>query len=218
MKADATKLYDTNSNVVLEIVSTASAVNWEKAVNSATGQPVERQAAGADTNIDLKLTPKGTGRVVAAGGLQIGAAAGAVNSAGLLVKSLTALADATDGILGVITVPNLLLAATVRVTILGALGDGDSAQAAVFDIVVSRVAGANAKAVVSSATGTAQITGVSGNATVLVTVSAVSGAVGASNSFNIQARVTRSAGSATNHFITAELAVINPLAGGVTVA
>jgi len=40
-----------------------SAVNYLDAVNAATGDPVLLRAQGDDTNIDLKLLPKGTGRV-----------------------------------------------------------------------------------------------------------------------------------------------------------
>jgi len=52
---------DSNDNEAFEISSTASAVNQPKLVNSATGDTVEYQAAGGDTNINVKLTPKGSG-------------------------------------------------------------------------------------------------------------------------------------------------------------
>lgn len=212
------QINDGNGNEVLKTSSVASAINELTAKNAAAGSPPELQATGDDTNIDAKITPKGTGRVLAGVGLQIGATSGAANSAGLIVKSLTALADATDGVLGVITVPNALLGAGVRVTVMGALGDGDSVQVAVYTIAISRVSGANAKAVVSAEGVAANTAGATANADVAVSVSAVSGAVGASNSFNIQARVTRSAGASTNHFITAEIQILNALASGVTVA
>lgn len=41
----------------------ASAVNYMGIVPSATGNPVALQALGDDSNIDLELTPKGTGRI-----------------------------------------------------------------------------------------------------------------------------------------------------------
>ena len=51
----------TISNRVFSITHTASAVNWAFATGSATGSGVVVGAAGADTNIDLRLQPKGTG-------------------------------------------------------------------------------------------------------------------------------------------------------------
>lgn len=41
----------------------SSAVNWMQVSGSETGDPVEVSAQGSDTNIDLFLEPKGTGRV-----------------------------------------------------------------------------------------------------------------------------------------------------------
>jgi hypothetical protein len=55
------------------LVSTASVVNHPRANPSAAGNPVSFSAEGSDTNIDLTLTPKGTGAVrnVTGGGLQL---------------------------------------------------------------------------------------------------------------------------------------------------
>jgi hypothetical protein len=53
-------------NGTLELVKfaeTASAVNEITVTNSATGNAPEISATGDDTNIDLKLTPKGTGKL-----------------------------------------------------------------------------------------------------------------------------------------------------------
>jgi hypothetical protein len=48
---------------LLKFSETASAVNELTAKNAATGNAPELQATGDDINIDLKLTPKGTGGV-----------------------------------------------------------------------------------------------------------------------------------------------------------
>lgn len=48
---------------VSRAVGVASAVNYADVYNSATGNPVQFAAGGTDTNIDLKLVPKGTGVV-----------------------------------------------------------------------------------------------------------------------------------------------------------
>jgi len=54
---------DTNGNELLDFSATASAVNYLKLLNSATGDAVELQAQGDDSDVDLVLTPKGSGKV-----------------------------------------------------------------------------------------------------------------------------------------------------------
>tara|TARA_Y100001938_G_scaffold121066_1_gene168352 strand:+ start:704 stop:1804 length:1101 start_codon:yes stop_codon:yes gene_type:complete len=58
-----TGVNDTNGNELVKVTATGSAVNEFTVVNAATGNPPEIQATGDDTNIHLKLTPKGTGGV-----------------------------------------------------------------------------------------------------------------------------------------------------------
>jgi hypothetical protein len=48
----------------LRVTPVASSVNYLQVAGSATGNAVQVVAAGSDTNIDLTLTPKGTGGVV----------------------------------------------------------------------------------------------------------------------------------------------------------
>ena len=48
-------------NIQFNIANTASAVNYLQATGGATGAAVTMSAQGTDTNIDLALTPKGTG-------------------------------------------------------------------------------------------------------------------------------------------------------------
>jgi hypothetical protein len=60
-------LTDGNGNEWLELGTTASAVNQLKATNAATGTAPSLSASGDDTNIDLKLIPKGSGQVVFGG-------------------------------------------------------------------------------------------------------------------------------------------------------
>lgn len=57
------QINDSNGNEALKLTATGSAVNEITIVNSATSNGPEIQATGGDTNIDLKLTPKGTGIV-----------------------------------------------------------------------------------------------------------------------------------------------------------
>jgi len=54
---------DTNSNEQIKFTTTASAVNEFTITNAATGNAPEISATGGDTNIDLKITPKGSGKI-----------------------------------------------------------------------------------------------------------------------------------------------------------
>src|SRR5262249_4904011 len=56
-------IYDSNDNEELLFVATASAVNEFTVANAATGNPPELRATGNNTDISLKLVPKGTGVV-----------------------------------------------------------------------------------------------------------------------------------------------------------
>jgi len=54
---------DSNDNELLDFGETADAINFFKMVNSATGNAIDLQAQGDDTDINIALTPKGAGRV-----------------------------------------------------------------------------------------------------------------------------------------------------------
>jgi hypothetical protein len=55
---------DANGNEQIKFTTTASAVNELTVVNSATSNAPEISSTGGDTNIDLKITPKGSGKIV----------------------------------------------------------------------------------------------------------------------------------------------------------
>lgn len=57
------QLNDTNDNQALKIVGAASAVNYLQVTNAAAGGSVDIAAKGSDTNIALRLIPKGSQRV-----------------------------------------------------------------------------------------------------------------------------------------------------------
>ena len=65
VNVDLGEILDPNGNEMLEFDSVASAVNFARLVNAATGNPVELQSQGDDTNIGLTLKPKGTGTLLA---------------------------------------------------------------------------------------------------------------------------------------------------------
>ena len=63
-------LADANGNELIKMQTTGSAVNELELTNAATGGAVVVGTSGGDSNIDLTLTPKGTGEVnIAAGNL-----------------------------------------------------------------------------------------------------------------------------------------------------
>ena len=64
LNVDSFGLDDTNGNELLKFSATASAVNEITVKNAATGNAPELQASGGDTDIDVKLTPKGAGDIV----------------------------------------------------------------------------------------------------------------------------------------------------------
>lgn len=68
-----TTLVDSNGNEVIILNGVASAVNEFTVTNAATGNAPEISATGDDSNIDIDLTPKGTGNTnLSTGGLELG--------------------------------------------------------------------------------------------------------------------------------------------------
>ena len=65
---DAHFIGDENGNEQIIFQTTASAVNQIDVTNAATGNAPDISATGGDSNVDLNLTPKGTGRVTFNGG------------------------------------------------------------------------------------------------------------------------------------------------------
>lgn len=62
-----TSILDTNGVTLIALTSTASAVNYLDIKNNATGFSPTLTATGTDSNIDVNIVPKGTGRVKANG-------------------------------------------------------------------------------------------------------------------------------------------------------
>ena len=65
--AIGTSILDTNGNELALLTATGSAVNEFTIANAATGAGPTLSSTGGDTNIDINVTPKGTGDVVLAG-------------------------------------------------------------------------------------------------------------------------------------------------------
>jgi len=68
---DAHFIADENGNEQIIFQTTASAVNQIDVTNAATGNAPEISATGGDTNISLKLTPKGSGQVLLDGNVGV---------------------------------------------------------------------------------------------------------------------------------------------------
>lgn len=168
----------------------------------------------------LAASPQITGATLTSptilGAQTAGAVLGGAGSRTTVSKRTTALDTvATD--LFTVTVPNAVHGAFIRLEIGGVLGDGDSTDSKVYVIGVSRVTGAAAKAVASTAGLVGKTTGVSGSATTVGAVSAIAGAVGAANTFTITGAVTKSAGSSDSHTIIALATMMNGNATGIQI-
>ncbi len=68
---DAHFIGDENGNEQIVFQTTSSAVNQIEVTNAAVGNGVQIASTGGDTNIDLKLLPKGSGQVVIDGNVGI---------------------------------------------------------------------------------------------------------------------------------------------------
>ena len=60
---DGTKILDTNGNELITFATISSAVNEFTVSNAATSNGPQLEATGSDSNIDIELIPKGTGKV-----------------------------------------------------------------------------------------------------------------------------------------------------------
>jgi hypothetical protein len=89
------EINDNNGNEEIIFTTTASAVNELTIANAATGNAPEIAATGDDTDIDLKLTPKGAGNLVL-DGIEFPNADGSANQA-LVTNGSGVLSFATVG-------------------------------------------------------------------------------------------------------------------------
>lgn len=141
------------------------------------------------------------------------------------IKAITGIADNTATSAFTVTIPNAAHSATVRVTLCGSLGAGGAIGAneatgtITYDFSIARTLGVNAVVGTSTAFGSSSAA-VTGAATITITgsASAVSGAVGATNTFNIQVTIAHGSGASTNHTCCARAELINANSSGITIA
>ena len=73
-------IYDANDNEQLILTPVTSAVNYVDISNSATNNPPIIKALGDDANIDLRLEPKGTGKLIIYGDIDVLGTSTTINS------------------------------------------------------------------------------------------------------------------------------------------
>jgi hypothetical protein len=86
---DAGFIADANGNEQVVFQTTASAVNALEVTNSATSNAIVVGAFGSDSNVDIDITPKGTG--------EVNIAAGNLNYAGTAITTTGAEINLIDG-------------------------------------------------------------------------------------------------------------------------
>lgn len=157
------------------------------------------------------------------GGTGVAAAAKTLTE---ITKAVTGFSDTVAKDVFTVTIPNAAHAAVVECQFVGvlgaggAVGAGEAVCASKYQFAVVRTAGKNAVVGVSSAIGgaKAKVSGGDDITSVVATASAISGAVGASNSFTIQVAITRSGAGADNHTLFAEAKILNGNATGISLA
>lgn len=145
----------------------------------------------------------------------------AATTANRIIIKKTGIADNTATAIVTVTVPNANHAAAIKLTFLSSNGSTDafeSSRCAQGTVVLARTTGANVVAAVA-ALAIAQIATVAAGAThtLAYDLSAVSGAVGATNTFDIRVTIDDSGNLGSNQIVVmAEL--INAEVNGVTMA
>ena len=139
-------------------------------------------------------------------------------------KTVTSIADATATDAITVTVPNAAHAAAIKIRILGSLGAGGAVGA--FEcsaslegtVSVARTAGLDTVATASSAAETSSSC-VAGATTITLaySVSAISGASSAEQTFTIKTTITKGGGSSANHQAIVSAEVLNANTTGITI-
>lgn len=182
-------------------------------------------STGATVTGTLAVTGAATLGAAGATLLNLGGAAAAASTSTRFSKATTAIADATGTAVLTVTIPNAAHSGSVRVTLVGSLGAGgaiganEASGTVSYDFAVARTAGVNAVTAISSAYGSGMAS-VAGAATITVTAaaSAISGAVGAVNTFTVNVTITKGSGASANHTCLVMAEVLNANATGITLS
>jgi hypothetical protein len=186
----------------------------ETSIGSGGGNLLALQVGGV-----TKWSVSRTGQVTTPG--TAGNAASSTN----VIKSVTGIQDATATAVIAVTIPNTANAAVIDVVVVGSLGAGGAVGA--FEcsntlrgaVVVTRVAGVLTVATAATAaiTAAAAVAGAT-TETLAYAAGAVSGAVGATNTFNITITITKGGGASQNHSAIISATCVNSQAAGITIA
>ena len=187
------------------------------AVNFVTAPTIGGTASAAGTNSLIGGTSPTIASPTITGTVQSNGAAASAG-AGTELYSAHVIANNTAVDFFTVTVPNAIAGGAIFVKVSSTLGDGDSTDSALYNIGISRIAGAAAKAVAGAKTGAGATAGATGHAVITLAISAIAGAVGAINTFTVTVKNARSAGAADNHPTVAIALLVNHLASGITIA
>lgn len=199
---------------------TAYGISVASKTNTLTGGNIKLLSLGTTTTDSFTgYTP--LWEVDVTGATTLGGTKAAATTATTIVKKVTGIADNSATDVFTVTVPNANHACAVRLTLLSSNGSTDafeSSRVATGTVVLARTTGANVVAAVS-AIAQGQIATVSGGATHTLAygVSAISGAVGATNTFTITVTIDDSGNLGSNQ-VVAVAELINSEATGVTIA
>ncbi len=210
---------------------TTAATNWlyfDGNNNHLRGKSASMFAWSATTDpsaaSDAGIARGGANQIVVNGGVSGGG--GTTTSRAEINKLVTAIANNTATATLTVTIPNGAHSAGGKFILKGAAGAGGAIGADEFtagieyDWVVTRTAGVNAVATLSTSVITAITASVAGGATPTISaaLSAIAGAVGAANTFTLNVTINALTGSSTNHTCFCYGSVLNDNASGVTIA
>lgn len=150
---------------------------------------------------------------------------GAAGADAFLTKTVTGIADATATTVLTVTVPNAAEAAVIPVVLMTSIGAGGAVGAyectgtGYGQIVVTRTSGLAtvATAVALSNTGSSCVAGAT-TITTAYSVTSMTGANSATQTFNVQVTITKGGGSSANHQAIVQADLLNAVASGITVS
>jgi len=186
-----------------------------------TGRVIGWGTSSQNNTLDAAMSRGGANQII------FGAGTSALTTShALLNKQTTGIADNTATAVCTFTIPNAAHFADFKIRVVGTLGAGgaiganESTQSAEYNINITRTAGVNAVATISAVIGQAAAASVAGaaNAATTAVLSAISGGIGATNTFTVNATIAHSGGSSTNHVALVNVSLLNGNATGITVA
>lgn len=205
-----------------EVAVTATAAELNVNAGVTPGAVTASKTLVVDAQSSLDTVRARTNRTLGGTGVP-----GAASVQTEITKAVTAFTDTTAKDVFTVTIPNAAHAAVIEVDSLGvlgaggAVGAGEACKNSKYHVSVVRTAGANAVATVSAEVGTGAAATVAGGnnvTSVVVTASAIAGAVGDPNTFTIKVAITKAGGASDNHTGVFTARILNQNATGITIA